>query len=117
MSDLINCTPHDVHVHLADGKFVTYPPSGTVVRMQSAEQVLMRTLDNGVPVKGAQQFTSVVDIPKGHAPIIVSMPVGQFLQQARCERHVYGPDTSPAGAIRDDQGRIVGTRGLVQYCP
>lgn len=50
--------------------------------------------------------------------IIVSMPVGEYLANnpdvlPDCE--VYGVDSSPKGAIRDNNGAIIGTTQFVRY--
>lgn len=66
-----------------------------------------------------QKFVDVEGLPRYQCnnDIIVSMPVGEFLANNRhlyCGA-VYSPDTSPASAIRNEQGTIVGVKRLVLY--
>ncbi len=141
MSNIINCTDSDVHVHLADGRIVTYPRSGTVACVKSKVTADPDIFDNGVPVEHIREFPTqtweftvknptqipdgtysdraslcyVTGLPDGYGPIIVSAEVGQ--QMRGTNRRVYGINTSPEAVARNDKNNIVGTRSLVQYHP
>jgi len=51
--------------------------------------------------------------PQPGVVYIVSMVVRQAAQ-AQGRTDVVSPDTSPQGAIRDEQGRIIAVRGFVR---
>jgi hypothetical protein len=76
-------------------------------------------LDNGtlaeVPVTRSA-FTEITGLPKGQPGVLylVSALVAQAAaKQGR--RDVISPDTSPAGAIRDENGQIVGVKGFQTF--
>ena len=53
--------------------------------------------------------------------VIVSMMVAEYIVANNCfwvfdALNIVTPDTSPAGVIRDDNGVIIGTKGLIAYC-
>ena len=110
---IVNLTPHDIVVIAEDGSEIRrYPASGQVARAKT-ETVVVGEID-GVPV-ARQAFGDVQGLPDPQPDTlyIVSMVVGQALGGSRTD--VLGPDTSPAGAVRDAEGRIIGTRRLVAY--
>ena len=126
-SDIINTTPHDVHVHTPSGAVYTIAsdPLRQLRMRQSAPSdapiELLLAPDVHLSVTAAPQFTSI-DGPMEElleSVILVSMPVGEFIRAHRADGFeatvVLGPDTGPAGAVRDGAGRIVGTRGIVMY--
>lgn len=107
----INTTPHDI-VYYADGKAVkTFPKAVDSLRLTSAETEAFT--NDGMPVVSAPKFTGVVGtLPPG--PILVSMPVGNFLATTG-RKEVFGPDTGPESVVRDDKGQIIGCKRFVQY--
>ncbi len=124
---LTNWTPHDIVVYDTTGKSIitTYKASGQVARVDVRMQLMLGELHPGILVVEAQDFdkgTLVISSSEEdrRAPygVLVSMPVGEFLARhpATYSGPVYGPDTSPAGVIRDDKGQIKGTKRLVCYC-
>ena len=124
-TDLINCTPHDVRIFGENDDFEmveTIVKSGTFARMtQESDEILETRIKVGnrmVSVKRAPVFTEVLGLPDDLAkPIIVSMPVGQYLQQhpEKYKGAVFGPDTGPGGVVRDKGGQILGTRHFILY--
>lgn len=75
----------------------------------------------GVSVVAKQSFTGV-EWPVEHgikdgAFIIVSMPIGDYFaaNPSKCQHWVFGPDTGPDAAVRDEKGQIVGTKRLIFY--
>ena len=117
----INCTPHDIHVMPESGAAIVYKRTEHNVRLLSEPQTSLGLLADGTPVWTAQVCTGISPLPPGGAPIIVSMPVGEYLRaraaltSGAIGRMVLGPDSSPGGSVRKD-GVIVGTRRLVLYC-
>jgi len=110
---IINLTPHAVTIY-RDGQPVrTIEPSGTVARVTSISEHIGEV--DGIPVY-QHGFGAVENMPEPVSDTIylVSMVVGQALAGSG-RTDIYGPDTSPAGAVRDAEGRIIGTRGLVAY--
>lgn len=115
--NLINLTPHDLTVYLADGTTLTIPPSGMVARV-AQEYVSVGDLDLGgglaVPLV-ATQYGAIQGLPDPVDGVfyITSALVAQAAwSQGR--KDVLAPDTG-AGAVRDDQGRIVGVRRLLAH--
>jgi len=119
----VNLTPHDIDVFDESGCTLLrkFAKCGTVARLSSSEQKHIGTLFETVPVVSAQSFTSLElpqdVLPENVAGIIVSMPVGQWIQthETSIQCAVYGPDTSPSGVVRSEGGAIVGTKRLVCY--
>ena len=135
----VNLTPHTVTVVGEDGKkILEVPPSGQVARVEVVKRYLggirvgrkyvpvvrssygevqglpdrcdncynYKTLCSGAPFEAA---SCVKQDPKQY--FIVSLIVLQALQGKR--KDVVAPDTSPAGAVRDEEGRIIGVRAFV----
>lgn len=118
-----------------DAPRVTYPRSGTVVRLLSDEQPQIDVLANGVPVHAPQRFIALDpaapvfdDDEEGCVErfrgVIVSMVVAEYLRAEHERdsssvrpvwREVYVADTGADGALRNENGVIVGTRRLVRY--
>ncbi len=113
----INCTPHDIHIMPADGPPFTYKRTDQNVRLLSEPQTFLGLLADGTAVWTSPVYTGISALPPGGAPIIVSLPVGEYLRAhgGAGGRKVLGPDSSPEGSVRKD-GVIIGTRRLVLYC-
>jgi len=110
---IVNLTPHDIVVFAADGtELRRYPATGVFARAAARTEIIGEL--DGVPV-ARQQFGEVSDLPDPEPGTVylVSLVVGQALKGQRDD--LYGPDTSPDGAVRDAEGRIAGTRRLVKY--
>jgi len=111
--NIVNLTPHDIVVMAEDRtELRRYPASGTIARAASKTEIVGEL--DGVPV-ARQQFGEVSGLPDPEPGTVylVSLVVGQAMKGQRDD--LYGPDTSPDGAVRDAEGRIVGTRRLVKY--
>lgn len=114
--DIVNLTPHTVHVHMADGTIREYPPSGIVPRviteMYQSEPI------NGIPVVGSVDNPTLVEMPeapgfpngRGTAFIVSRM----VAEAARNEGHML---LVPHDLVRDGQGRVVGCRGFESVGP
>ena len=106
---VVNLTPHEVKIIGEDGEVkAVFPPSGKVARV-SVQRVQAGEI-NGVPVY-ANKFGEVENLPEPqpNTVYIVSLLV---LQACPDRRDLVAPDTSPQGAVRDEQGRIIGVRGF-----
>jgi len=115
----INLTPHDIVVMPGDGDPIRLPASGTVARVQTTPGGFLRTVD-GVPLFSAPQMGELVGLPEQPedgtyyivSSLVASAAVAANHPLVAAGRMVY-PDTSPAGAVRDESGRIVGVRRLI----
>ena len=124
---LLNLTPHDIYVYpKGDASLlILYEKSGIIARMLGSPQEYLGDLDDSCPIYSPQTFDSIDpnEPPANvysHTGIIVSMPVAEWLAKNRRgsrwgEGPVYSPDTGPEGSIRDERGRIIGTKRLVRY--
>lgn len=105
----INLTPHNIDVYNDKGeKIKTYPKSGKVARIQ--DDVTIKGEIDGVPV-GTITYGKPIDLPDPQEGVyyIVSMVVRQALPE---RKDLISPDTSK-GAVRDEQGRILGTTRFI----
>lgn len=107
--NIINLTPHDVHIYDAEGKNViaTYPASGTVARVKSMTEIVGEV--NGVAI-AKSTFGEIEGLPdpQPDTKYIVSLLV---LQAAAGKRDdLIGPDTGPGSVVRDENGQIIGVR-------
>lgn len=116
----INCTPHDISV-VQNGETKTFAKSNVELRLTSAPQIKLPFDHTGVSVVTKQTFVGV-EWPVNHgikdsAWILVSMPVGDYFaaHPKECKHWVFGPDTGPEAAIRNEKGQIVGTTRLIFY--
>jgi len=109
---LVNLTPHPIVVR-TDGGDVTIPPSGQVARVTS-QQTLAGYIDlDGVQIPVQRTTFGQVECLPAPAPDTVYIVSGLVLSALAGTRpDVVQPDTSPAGAIRDGDGRIVAVRGF-----
>lgn len=108
---IVNLTPHQVTVRTESGDRV-FEPSGQVARV-TVSSVQTDEID-GIPVV-SQTYGEIEGLPDPQPGVvyIVSMVVRQAAQ-AQGRTDVVSPDTSPQGAIRDEQGRIIAVRGFVR---
>jgi len=118
---LQNYTPHPVHILGKYGNTLVFMPvlKGKGARCAQAEQKTLKPATcsgeiDEIDVVEEPRFLDVEDLPPGQE-VIVSMPVAQRLKETGYDGVVYSPDTSPAGSIRDDQGKILGTKRLVLW--
>ena len=111
MVEFINLTPHPIIIYRGEEK-IEIPPSGTIARVE-VKQEKVGELD-GIPVHKST-FGDVEGLPepKENTIYIVSTVVLQALKAKGIERKdLVAPDTTPSGAVRDEEGRIVGVRGF-----
>ena len=102
--NVINCTPHEINL-LTESENIVYPPSGIVTRV-NATFVMMPSL---LPMVRTI-FGDITGLPEpmDHTYFIVSGMVLSALNGSRPD--VIAPDTSPASAVRDPNGRMIGVK-------
>jgi hypothetical protein len=119
---ILNLTPHPIVIRRKDGSEITIEPSGIVWRLKEEDVDITRSF--GFDIEGieivARRFS--VDMPTMPQEIwsadivIVSLPMLLMLKEAfnpmPTKPLFCAPDTG-SGAIRDEQGRIVGTTRLI----
>ena len=102
---MLNLTPHSITVQRLDGTRVTYPASGSLARVTSAEEVVAEI--DGIPVI-ARSLGAAQGLPEEGVPCIVSAMV---LSAVPGRKGVYAPDSGPT-AIREN-GQVVAVTRLV----
>lgn len=109
---VINLTPHDVVVRLEDGSERVFPATGETARVKTISKDAGEVM--GVPLV-TQSYDEIQGLPEPEEGTLylVSLVVRQAArEQGRTD--IISPDTSPQGAIRDEQGRIVAVRRFVR---
>lgn len=125
MNKILNFTPHDVHLHI-DGKVITFPSSGFVVRIHSEEVPVGNLSFEGseiplVELKWSNQveFTrngekvSMEEVGIFDADaVIVSAIAGKVLSGWRSKGDpIY---LIPNGLVRNESGQIIGCNSFQQ---
>ena len=100
---LINMTPHPLNI-IAGDTTLTLEPSGIVPRVAS-ENI---KIADGIVTTKLGDVDGLPDQVPGKL-LVVSVLVRMALPD---RDDLVGPDTSPQGAVRDADGRIVGVRGI-----
>jgi len=109
---LVNLTPHPIVVRTDNGD-ITFPASGQVARVTSQQTIAgyIELDGESIPImKTTYGQVEGLPVPKTGTIYVVSGLVMAALAGTRDD--VIQPDTSPAGAIRDGDGRIVAVRGF-----
>lgn len=105
---MMNLTPHAITLHYRDGSILTIEPSGTVARCSEVRET--------VPSFGMDlarvTYSAIEGLPEYETPFAEYLVSGMVLAQCAGRKDVYAPDTG-AGAVRDANGRIVGTTALL----
>lgn len=118
----VNLTPHTVTLVLEEGGVVQIPPSGKVFRLEEEEVEVGRL--HGIPVvEKVYKLPPLENFPELQDPdriVIVSLVVLEALKplinEGRIKAFVVAPDTGKR-VVRDTEGRIIGTGGLVTKIP
>lgn len=105
---MINLTPHPIVIRCQDGTETTIPPSGTVARVSTTDEVVGTCPVTGAPIV-RRVFGEVIGLPEEGVPCLVSSLV---LSAVPGREGVYAPDTGPT-AIRNESGQIVAVTRLV----
>lgn len=107
---IINLTAHSINVILGEQN-ITYPSEG-LARVKTEEKVIGSV--DGIPVVKTV-YTTVEGLPEPEKDTVylVSTLVLQALKaNGVCRPDCLAPNTGISGAIRDEQGRIIGVRGF-----
>lgn len=109
MMRLVNCTPHPITIADKDGNVIrTIEPSGHIARV-AVEQQEVGVID-GIPVVESV-FGQVEGLPDPEPGVVYIVSTPTMLAARQMGRtDVVSPDTGPASAVRDEQGRIVAVR-------
>ena len=108
---LSNRTPHAITLFLAGGEATVFPPSGTVARATSIQQVACDGIQ-GLPCVTPPEFSGADGI-EGEEPILVSALVAPIAAKVR--PGVFSPDTGPDSVVRNAAGEILGVRRLIRW--
>jgi hypothetical protein len=119
---ILNLTPHPITIRRKDGSEITIEPSGLVWRLREEDVDITRSLGlgtEGIEVVARRFSVDMSTMPKevwASDIVIVSLPMLFSLKAALSpmptKPFFCAPDTG-SGAIRDEQGRIVGTTRLI----
>lgn len=126
---LLNYTPHDVHLYTPDGKTLlkTWPrePAPILLQPQDTQQTMSAKMDGvNVPLISRPAYLDPVWPPqeelvaRGACGLIVSQLVAERVPTGLIhgiQIRLFTPDTGPEGAVRDDQGRIIGCKRLIYW--
>ena len=112
---MLNLTPHAIIIEDVDGRRVTIPPSGTVARVETEDNLVGVAPLAGVTVPVyTRRLGQIMGLPSEDEHCIVSSIVLEAVRlQQSWRRHVYSPDTGPT-AIRNNSGHIVAVRRLIR---
>jgi hypothetical protein len=113
---LVNLTPHEVVILDSNDNIIAkIPPSGTVARVESGEELI--SVINGIPVyKVSYGNIQGLPEPEPGTVYIVSIVVLSALKEKGINRKdVVAPNTNPSkhGAVRDPSGKIVGVKSFI----
>lgn len=100
---LVNMTPHPLNFIVDDDTTVTVAPSGIVPRVSTK---IVKVADGIVTTKMGD-VEGLPEVVPGKLLIVSSL-----VKAASDRDDLVSPDTSPTGAVRDENGRIVGVRGI-----
>ena len=107
--EVINLTPHDIHIVGSDGKVIkTFPSEGVIRLSQKSEVVGYLALENGerIPLTKTS-FGEAEGLPEQKKGTIYI--VSSLVCQAYPDRQDF---FIPDQTVRDEKGRIVGCRSL-----
>jgi hypothetical protein len=111
MMEIVNLTPHGLHIECADGTFFVVAPSGHVPRVQTSRVRLepIPTPDGRLIPVSRVTFGELDSFPEPQPGVV-------FVCSALCATHPALSGRAdvfcPGEAIRDADGRIIGSRGL-----
>ena len=104
MTQIINCTPHPIHI-IREGKVVqTLPVSGIVIRLKAS--TVSDEPINDIPTSRTQF---------GQAEGLPDQQEGIFLIVSQLVKSAFPDRTDllvPAEMVRDEQGNIIGCQSL-----
>lgn len=123
MVRIINATPHNIVVSAGDGSMHNIESSPDhLVRLCEMDGQEWQVNDFTIVERryGTAEVVSQLKAFQSPSLIIVALPVQLAIVQTELDRlwetgvMVVSPDTGPKGGIRDDAGRIIGTRRFIR---
>jgi hypothetical protein len=96
---MLNLTPHLIRVQRPDGTTAEFPPSGTVARVATVENVIGTCPITGCPVI-SRSFGEVIGLPTDGTQCLVSAMVLSAIPGAV---GVFAPDSGPTSIRVDGQ--------------
>lgn len=111
---IVNLTPHEIVVFgQFNNKIATFPPSGAVARIEEKnEDKGVCVLHNGEKIPCLKKvYMDVENLPE-ETPGYVYIVSGMVLSVMKDRCDLIAPDTGE-GAVRDEKGRIVGTKNFI----
>jgi len=112
MAELVNLTPHTITIMGESGEVkAEIYPSGQIARVK-VEQAIIGKIDDIPVVKTVFSEVEGLPEPRLGTIFIVSSMVAQAVPH---REDVVAPDTSPNGAVRDSEGKIVGVKRFQRW--
>jgi hypothetical protein len=114
MPNVINCTPHDLHIMLKDGTILTIPTSEYLARCDEVKKTIGSVTVAGIDVPlRARSYSSLRGLPKeqAHGPVLYVVSAIAAIQGMREAR---GDLITVDDPVRDGDGRIVGARAFAR---
>jgi hypothetical protein len=99
----VNLTPHPIRLCGDDGLAREWPASSTPLRLEEKRE------EKGFFTKVTYSLPKDAPSPQSGVDYIVSLPV---LMVMKDRKDFIAPDTG-AGAVRDEDGKIIGTKGFI----
>ena len=100
---LVNMTPHELNIVIDDEVTIAVAPSGIVPRVSTK----IEKIADGIVTTKMGDVEGLPEMVPGKLLIVSSL-----VKAASGRDDLVSPDTSPTGAVRDDNGRIIGVRGI-----
>lgn len=100
---LVNMTPHTLNIVINDEVTIAVAPSGIVPRVSTK----IEKIADGIVTTKMGDVEGLPEVVPGKLLIVSAL-----VKAASDRDDLISPDTSPTGAVRDDNGRIVGVRGI-----
>lgn len=113
MKTIVNLTPHALNIH-SHGTVLTVPPSGMVARVSQASELHSGfTKILGIEVSKVK-YGNLVGLPDVIDPDTAYVVSGMVLDclARQYDGQEYNLFFKPGDAVRDENGAIVGCRGL-----
>lgn len=120
-----NTTPHEILLFVGNNDVKRFKPENGLRLIAEPQQQVVDSIFNinDIPVVTKQNFIGFkwddpAKVPcKNNMVLLVSMPVGEYFaaHPELAEYTIMGPDTGPDGVIRDNAGKIIGTKRFILY--
>lgn len=108
---IVNLTPHTIHIIGDDDTVIREYPSSGCARVETTREHI--GMLDGVPLVSSI-YGDVVGLPSVGDDVAMYI-VSAMVRQALPDRtDLVCPDTSPQGAVRNEKGQIIGTRGFIK---